>query len=125
MKNFKDELLVESIGKKWVLKRSFSFYYLDPKKKLLTKNVIIPEGFITDFASTPRLLYSIFPPIGIYNKATIIHDFLYSSLSTNLTRKESDKFFLQSMEVLKVKKWKRNLMYLSVRIFGKKKFKTR
>ncbi len=120
MEKFTDSLLVESFGDdgKWLLKRGFSFYYLDKTGKRI--DLIIPEGFVTDFASTPTLLYSIFPPIGIYNKAAIVHDYLYTAAI--LTRKESDLFFLQAMEVLEVPRWKRRLMFAAVRIFGAKRF---
>jgi len=80
----------------------------------------VPEGFNTDFASTPKLLYPIFPPIGIYNKAAMVHDYLYTSAI--LPRKEADLFFLQAMEVLQVPNWKRKLMFWAVRCFGAKKF---
>lgn len=126
--SFKSELLVESLGDKWVLRRPFMFYYEEENK---TTEIIIPEGFETDFASTPRALYSFFPPIGIYNKASIMHDYLYSKdchifrdLPTKKARKVSDNFFLQSMEVLGVPKWQRKLMFYGVRLFGRKLFNT-
>lgn len=116
MQKFTEEILVESVGDKWILKRAFKFYYADKEGAPLTE-IVIAKGFITDFASTPKFLYPWFPPIGIYNKAAMVHDFLYSE-STPITRREADKFFLQAMEVLKVPAWKRRLMYLAVRLFG-------
>jgi hypothetical protein len=122
MSTFTNELVVKSFGNKWELMESFYFYYLDKNHDRTI--IVIPSGFITDFASTPRILYPIFPPIGKYNKATLVHDFLYSKKSNryNLTRKQSDKFFLQSMEVLGIGK-KRYLMYYAVRLFGKSNYK--
>lgn len=122
MNKFTQELLVESFGKKWVLKSAFRFYYEDRNQNKF--EVIIPSGFITDFASTPRILYPIFPPIGIYNKAAMVHDYLYSKeCLLAISRFKADLFFLQAMEVLEVPKWKRKLMYFAVRIFGKSHFK--
>lgn len=119
---FKDPLIVESVGSKWKLVKPFQFYYMFGDYKLCA--VIVPENFITDFASTPKLFYPIFPPIGIYNKATIIHDYLYSKLSQHqFSRKLCDKILLQAMEVLGVPKYKRLLMFWAVRIFGKKHFR--
>lgn len=120
MQKFTEEILVESVGDKWVLKRAFKFYYADKEGVPLTE-VVIAEGFVTDFASTPKFLYPWFPPIGIYNKAAMVHDFLYSE-STPITRAEADKFFLQAMEVLKVPAWKRRLMYFAVRLFGASRY---
>lgn len=122
MQKFTEELLVESFGNQWVLKRAFHFYYIDEVGGQI--DVIIPEGFMTDFASTPKLLYSIFPPIGIYNKAAMVHDFLYSAdCPLKIERHLADLFFLQAMGVLKVKKWKRKIMYLAVRLLGKTHFR--
>lgn len=119
---FKDPLIVESLETKWRLVNPFSFYYTIGDYKQFT--IIVPADFITDFASTPKLFYPIFPPIGIYNKATIIHDYLYSKLSQHqFNRKLCDKILLQAMEVLGVPKYKRLLMFWAVRIFGKKHFR--
>ena len=129
MQKFTEELLVESQGTSWILKRAFKFYYeYPPSSEYWILNprieIIIPEGFVTDFASTPKLLYPIFPPVGIYNKAAMVHDYLYSQgCSLNISRQEADDFFLQAMEVLKVAKWKRRAMFLAVRIFGKLHFR--
>lgn len=124
MQKFTEELLVESTGDRWILKRSFKFYYADANGNPL-KEVIVPEGFITDFASTPKVLYSIFPPIGIYNKAAMVHDFLYSGeCPLKIERAQADLFFLQAMAVLKVPKWKRKLMYFAVKLFGKSHFRS-
>lgn len=39
------------------------------------------HGFRTDFASTPRLLFPLFPPTGAWTKAAVIHDFLCRGLN--------------------------------------------
>ena len=123
MQKFTDELLVESSGNTWVLKRAFHFYYLDEVGA--QTDVIIPEGFVTDFASTPKALYSFFPPIGIYNKAAMVHDFLYSKDCPLIVERQiADKFFLQAMGVLGVAKWKRKIMFYAVRLFGQSHFRT-
>lgn len=127
MSKFTEELLVESVGNKWVLKRAFKFYYeftTNAGNKAQTE-IIVPEGFVTDFASTPKSLYPIFPPIGIYNKAAMVHDFLYSAeCPVAIERAQADLFFLQAMAVLKVPKWKRKLMYFAVKFFGKSHFRS-
>jgi hypothetical protein len=119
---FKDELLVESKGKFWVLKRAFLFYYLDTTGKIVS--LVVPVDFTTDFLSVPRILYLVFPPIGMYNKAAIVHDYLYSKqCQIRVSRLDADKFFLQALEILKVSKPRRLIMYYAVRLFGKKYFK--
>jgi hypothetical protein len=125
MQKFTDEILVESSFDFWVLKRPFKFYYEEDSWGGNNRTeIIIPENFVTDFASTPRFLYSIFPPIGIFNKAVMIHNYLYSKYCPyNFCRKTADKFFLQAMEVLGVSFFTRHSMYLAARLFGKKNFK--
>jgi len=76
----------------------------------------IPAGFETDFASVPRIFWRIIPPWGKYSKAAVIHDYLYST--QEVTRLRADKIFLSLMVELKVKKWKRRVMYRAVRMFG-------
>lgn len=33
----------------------------------------VPKGFVTDLASIPRALWSVFPPDGDYAKAAVVH----------------------------------------------------
>lgn len=43
--------------------------------------IVVPKGFETDFASTPRLLQNLFPPTGPWTKAAVVHDFLCDGLN--------------------------------------------
>lgn len=118
---FTDELIVESLGTSWKLIKTFHYYYEDGTMRLY---VVVPEGFITDFASTPRWIYPLLPPVGIYNKAVILHDYLYDvSCTLDLTRAQADKFLLQALEVLGVSRLKRSLLYLGVRVGGSRYFR--
>lgn len=123
MDKFTSDLVVKSYDEtRWQLTRDFQFYFDEGDKRL---TIIVKEGFITDFASVPRALWSIFPPTGKYTKAAVLHDFLYYDASNlNLTRKQCDRMFLKGMEVLGVRKWVRNIIYRAVRIFGGKYFKS-
>lgn len=77
----------------------------------------VPEGFTTDFASVPRLLWRLVPPWGPYSPAAVVHDYLYR---TNLgTRPAADAAFLSLMKRLGVPAWKRYAMYAAVRAFGR------
>jgi Protein of unknown function (DUF1353) len=43
-----------------------------------TEKIVVPKGFVTDFASIPRPLWSLgLSPHGQYSRAAVIHDFLY------------------------------------------------
>ena len=58
----------------------------------------VPVGFLTDFASTPREIWSVFPPWGIYGPAAIVHDRLY--WYQDVSRETADLIFLEAMTAL-------------------------
>lgn len=84
----------------------------------LTRYVTVKEGFITDWASVPRLFWRIIPARGKYNKAAILHDWLYVTQPSWCSRKEADQIFRAAMKHLGVETWKRNAMYMAVRVGG-------
>ena len=118
---FKSDLIVKSVGAyEWQIMQPFYFYFNENDKET---GIIIEEGFITDFASIPRYLWSILPPVGLYTKAAVVHDYLYKNgFTLKYDRKFCDKIFLEAMQVLGVGKEARYSMYCGVRIFGKKYF---
>lgn len=76
----------------------------------------VPKGFVTDFASIPRGLWNIFPPMGKYNGAAIVHDYLYRK--TIWDRSLCDAVFREAMQALGVNWLSRTLIYRAVRLFG-------
>jgi hypothetical protein len=78
--------------------------------------IIIPEGFITDFASIPRIFRTIHPVNGKHRKAAVVHDYLCRDEITK--RKVADRVFNEAMKVCKVAGWRRIQMYVAVRIGG-------
>lgn len=128
--HFPDKLEISPVfGDSWkyrVLLSKFN-YYLTPSSQPIT----IPPGFITDYASIPKYLWSLIPSWGPHGPAAIVHDYLYAQahklkvpnpsnptqLITN-NRKISDKIFLIAMKQLGTPFFKRRLMYRAVRIFG-------
>jgi len=116
---FKTELKTSPKGNKSVLKEQFIYY--SPRIK---GRIIVPKGFVTDFASVPRVFLPIIPKMGRHREAAVIHDYLYTGTRyKKLTRKDCDKLFLEAMIESKVPRWKRILMYRLVRIFGKSRFR--
>ena len=77
----------------------------------------VPNGFVTDFASIPKWLHWLMPPIGRYGKAAVIHDYLY--VNAIESKEYADNIFYDAMLVLKVSKWKAKIMYLGVKLGGK------
>ena len=115
MSSFTAPLVVEPLedGKNWRLVEEFEFYFDDRDGR---KAIKIPAGFVTDFASVPRVFWNILPPWGKYGKAAVVHDFCYRTGC--VSRKKCDWIFLEGMRVLGVPKWKRLIMWAAVRLFG-------
>lgn len=91
----------------------------------------IPSGYVTDFASVPKILWSFCPPIGKYNRAALVHDFLYdmqyraSENGEYEARKFADKEFLRIANEVDAKSRIRHyIMYSMVRCFGKTAWRT-
>lgn len=87
--------------------------------------ITVPAGFVTDFASVPRIFWSVLPPYGQYTGASVIHDWLYRTggMNSHYTRIQCDNIFLEGMVVLGVPKWKRNVMHWAVSKFGNSSWK--
>jgi hypothetical protein len=79
-------------------------------------SVIVPAGFVTEFASVPRFLWFIFPPAGPWNRATVIHDYLCETQSCS--RFMADAVFREAMRELGVPRWRRIAMYWAVRAYS-------
>ncbi|MFV2733470.1 DUF1353 domain-containing protein, partial [Escherichia coli] len=60
---------------RWRLVEPFEFWLTDNPVDVIA----VPAGYVTDLASVPRILWSVFPPHGRYAKAAIIHDWLYDN----------------------------------------------
>jgi hypothetical protein len=115
MSRFTKILVVSPLadGKTWYLREEFGY---DVGHEGSDDSIHVPVGFLTDFASVPRLLWWLLPCWGRYGNAAVIHDFLYWEQSR--TRKESDRVFLEAMGVLRVGWLVRYALFSAVRMFG-------
>jgi hypothetical protein len=86
--------------------------------------VIVPKGFVTDFASIPRPLWAIVggPADGKYRKAAVVHDFLYRTKGL-ATRPQADSVLLEAMKVSGCGWWERSIIYSGVRVGGSGSYK--
>jgi len=78
--------------------------------------VVVPRGFVTDFASIPRAFWTGYLPTGPYQWASVVHDYLYWEQTTS--REEADAIFLEAMTQSGVKPADRTIIYHSVRLAG-------
>lgn len=76
----------------------------------------VGDGFVTDFASVPRLLQAWIPKTGRHNWAAIVHDALYSVRFT--PRKAADRIFYALMRHGGVSAARARVMYWGVRVGG-------
>ena len=100
-----------------------------------TESITVPSGFITDLASTPRILWNVIAPFDVA-RAAIVHDLLYKSIRQYRwkkglieedkelianAKKASDKVFLLAMKDAspKVSGWKIYSAWKAVDLFGR------
>ena len=100
-----------------------------------TETITVPTGFITDLASTPRLLWNVIAPFDVA-RAAIVHDLLYKTIRQyrwkkglieedkeliKNAKKASDKVFLLAMKDAepKVSGWKIYSAWKAVDLFGR------
>lgn len=78
----------------------------------------VEQGYRTDFGSVPRFFWRVISPIGRYNKATVIHDWLLDNRDKhNLTTHQINVVFREAMIVSGVKAWRRETIYVAVEAF--------
>jgi Protein of unknown function (DUF1353). len=101
-------------GKKWRLSEKFSVYteQLGEEKVWIE----VEEGFETDFASIPKIFLPFLEWRDKFNKASVVHDWLYHT--KQFDRKTSDKIFLELQLALGINKYKAYIFYFMVRSFG-------
>jgi len=103
-------------GKMWEMLSDY--IYLAPKE-LGGDLIVVWEGAQHDFASIPPIAWRLIgpPATGKYRDAAPVHDILYRAHYKD-NRKLCDQIFLDIMKRSGVKRWRRNLMYSIVRLFG-------
>jgi hypothetical protein len=81
--------------------------------------VIVPRGFVTDFASIPQplqLLRGRLSTTGRYGNAAVVHDYLY--WRQDCTRAQADNILAMAMKEAGVSLLERKIIYEAVRQFG-------
>lgn len=95
-------------GKNWRVIAAFDY-----ESGVLGEIVMVPAGFVTDFASTPRALWWLLPPTGPWGKPSVIHDLLYRTKGL-ATKDQADLVFLEAMTAIGVGQWTREIMFIGV-----------
>lgn len=112
-----DDLVVENVGnRKWKVIAPLTYLFsVDGIDQAIT----VPAGYVTDFASVPRLFWIMFPPDGKYTKAAVIHDYLCDNPKKfTHTRKQTDYVFLTAMLESGVSRFKSFILFSAVRFYA-------
>lgn len=80
------------------------------------RSYVVPKGFISDGATVPKLFWSVFPPVDIYFKSCILHDWLVTK--TAMKWKDAADVFYESLLDDGVSKTKALIMSRAVRVWG-------
>ena len=91
-----------------------------PYRSRLLRFLEVPAGYRTDFASVPRFFWRIFPPMGRYARAAVVHDYLCDVSPKVCDHKTAAAVFLEAMTFAGVPTWKRKAMHRAVVWFGPK-----
>ena len=96
------------------------------------RQIVVPEGFITDLTSVPRLLRWIASRVGPWLEAAIVHDYLYvawqdveGKTPTRADRRFADDIMLAAMREAKVTRVMAWAIHKAVSLFGGKTFENR
>ncbi|AZE48261.1 hypothetical protein C4K04_2588 [Pseudomonas chlororaphis] len=98
----------------WVDGGSISW---EPNAGQTLQRVNVPEGFVTDLTSIPRLFWQALRPEGRYAYAAVVHDYLYWTQTR--PREEADQILKFAMEDSRVDARTVDAIYQAVRLFGK------
>lgn len=85
------------------------------------KEIVIHEGFVSDFSSVPRWCFAYLIAGGRGRKEAVLHDYLY--VTGKYSKKFADEAFYAALKINpKVSKIVAWLMYVGVRLGGKGNF---
>ena len=108
---FLGDLILKDIdGNTWRLAQPFG--YVTAAGDVIN----VPCGFITDLASIPWAFRWILPKSGPYNKAAVIHDWLYANHL--FPREKCDNILLEAMLYEGVNTVTAHVMWAAVRLGG-------
>lgn len=79
---------------------------------------VVPAGYVTDFATVPRIAVWLIPRFGNYTRAAILHDWLLTDAlpAGMVTARDADGIFRRVLRELGVPVSRRSLMWVGVRL---------
>jgi hypothetical protein len=102
---------------RWVNQTELRYY-----SQLLQREIVVPAKYPTDLASIPKWAHSFMHPSSKHIRAAaVIHDYIYTDLCHTMSKVQADAVLREAMGhvVCPAPMWKRNLVYVAVKIGGK------
>ena len=111
-------------GVHWRLNMGFTYETLMIPAAYGAAVFTVPAGFITDFASIPRWLWSVVgAPTGWYTKPSCLHDYCFDTFGI-ATFAQANALFLESMRLCghhnALQRW---ALFRGVSLFGRSSYK--
>lgn len=107
-------------GVNWRLLDGFRYYLTADEGG---EFVDVPAGFVTNFASIPRVLQNLCPTTGKYAQIAVVHDKLFlapvirtPASARPCTRGQANRIFLEGAQVLGVSWLVRRVMYRALQL---------
>lgn len=119
MSHFITDLEVRKLGRDGSADKRGTWKLLAPlvyASDRLGDTITVPTGFITDFASVPRIPIAHLLAANCGHEAAVIHDWLYTT--HQVPRGKADAIFEEALLVGKEPAWRAWLMWAGVRIGG-------
>lgn len=111
MSRFLAPLRAEKEGDSWRILRPLIY-----ESDMACKMFIVPEGFVTDFASVPRLPLAFLLTGDSAHEAAVVHDYLY--YRGVVDRRTADAVFKEAAIASGEPAWKATMMHWGVRLGG-------
>jgi hypothetical protein len=107
-------------AKAWQLTEELAY-----ESDYLGRTIYVPKGFITDFASVPRVPGAFLLLGDRAHEAAVVHDYLYAYGHTmGITKDMADKVFLEAMEETSVESVLNKIEYLGPALFGNRHYQS-
>ena len=111
--------------RKYKLNGNYSITVVDEKGEV--SYITVPDGFISDGASVPRLTWTLsgLTPDGLIRGGALVHDLMYRrngniSKDLHISRKDCDKIFYDLMRAAVLSRYRSYIAYRAVRLFARR-----
>jgi len=114
MSHFSSNFIAEAVDGGWRLRQGLVYH-----SDILGRIVEVPEGYITDLASVPRLFRFIVPVANARNRrAAVVHDYLCTHGKGIVKhQKQADQVFREALGVVGLGRMRSAALYYPVRTF--------